>query len=127
MNINSAIINLSNLRERIEAGADGRYRIEGLITNREIEALEFFISYASVEIDFSSRADSVGAVHEGQASVLNNDRLTHESIVDTDLEDHVSLDLTSIELPESDLPCRVCLDFGTAMLPDASTAVYVTG
>ena len=44
MEITSAKIILANLRERIETGGDGKYRLPGIVTQKELDALEFVIS-----------------------------------------------------------------------------------
>ena len=44
MEITAAKIILANLRERIEIGGDGKFRLPGIVTQKEFNALEFVIS-----------------------------------------------------------------------------------
>lgn len=122
MNHSTARLILSNLRERIEPSKDGLFRLEGVITKKEIEALDLMIADSSNE-------SSGGAVTTGATSTqtgLEATSPTNESKLDQALksfeDDEVVLDLSVFSLPESKNNYRVCLDFGTAM----SKATFVS-
>ena len=44
MEATAAKIILANLRDRIEIGLDGKFRLPGIVTQHELDALEFLIS-----------------------------------------------------------------------------------
>lgn len=111
MNINEARVILSNLRDRIEADTDGRFRLAGIITKYEIEAFDLLISDALVEVagDVSATTENEGyKPHEMPEPAA-------EPAVPASHEQEVELDLSSLSLPDSNSGQRVCLDFGTAM------------
>ena len=109
MDSTSARIIIANLRERIEVGTDGKYRLAGLITPKELEALDHFISG-----DSSSPAivltPQVGAAQPEveQAPPSIDGAVPLPGPV-------VQLNLTTLSLEEGSSNHRVCLDFGTAM------------
>lgn len=119
MEFTKAKIILANLRERIEVGSDGKFRLEGVITQRELEALDFFISNQPDSLDSSSTPTGappspepavvvpiVSPTAEPQISQPESEPATEVPVI---------LDLSTLSLPETDATYRVCLDFGTAM------------
>lgn len=102
MEMTEAKIILANLRERIEIGSDGKFRLPGLITQKELDALDHFISGDAKAPLLLAR----GPMHEPEAPAV-------EPFVAA--EPAVTLDLSTLALPEADASYRVCLDFGTAM------------
>lgn len=116
MEITEARIILANLRERIEQGSDGKYRLAGVVTNAELAALDIFSSTASSPA--LTRTEEVPARQpEVSLPAESEETSTHAPI-----EEDVSLDLSTLQLPPIDQPYRVCLDFGTAM--SKATFVY---
>lgn len=108
MDVDTAKIILSNLRERIEAGSDGRFRLDGIITKRELEAFDFLVSGSSVESPSSTPKPPLGSPREPK----DIGALPAATLA---AEDDVALDLSTFDLPDSNVAYRVCLDFGTAM------------
>lgn len=91
-----ARIILSNLLERIEADRDGKLRLEGVITDKEFSALNFLVQ-EELEDTVTQPDSSEPFVDEAKtvkAEILN---------------------LSTLDLSESNKSTRVCLDFGTAM------------
>ncbi|HPF72483.1 MAG TPA: hypothetical protein PLX09_02660 [Xanthomonadaceae bacterium] len=106
---------LSNLRERIETDENNRHRLVGVITEREIEALDLLIAVSQEEsAGTDPRVENLGLVEHVET---NNEKptLADNPNAEVDATDEVSLDLTALELTEGDGSFRVCLDFGTAM------------
>lgn len=120
MDINSAKTILSNLRERIEPCTDGRYRLEGIITKRELEAFEFLIAEAPALAPIATPAPPLAVAPEEIASL--REVSTAEPSAGFAPEDTPTLDLSTFDLPDSGTSHRVCLDFGTAM----SKATFVS-
>ena len=119
MDITTAKIILSNLRERIEVGNDSKYRLPGIVTKQELDALDFVINggLGSITVDAISPADK--PVHEDLKSRelttnLQKKAEVVEAVTISETE-KVTLDLSALNLPEADSATRVCLDFGTAM------------
>ena len=113
MDINTAQIILANLRERIEIGPDGKYRLPGVVTQKELDAVNFFISDHLSEVASTLKpnvnaTNQITSPEEIQPSVNDSDK----SILQ---EENILLNLSTFELPESSSAYRVCLDFGTAM------------
>lgn len=119
MEFTKAQMILANLRERIEVGSDGKFRLEGVITQRELEALDFFVTNQPDSPDTLSTPVAsppspkpavvepiVGSAAEPQTSLPQPEPT---------VEEPVTLDLSTLSLPEADATYRVCLDFGTAM------------
>lgn len=119
MEFMKAKIILANLRERIEVGDDGKFRLEGVITQRELEALDFFISTQPDSPD--SPSTSITAPPNAELAVVvpivGPPAEPQTSLPDPEsvMEAPVILDLSTLSLPEADATYRVCLDFGTAM------------
>jgi len=117
MEIMEAKIILSNLRERIEQGSDGKYRLPGIVTAAELAALDFFSSKASTPPIAPVTHASTPTVEQAlpkQAESSPTAPATAEKSP-AFIEEDVALDLTTLSLPQVDQPYRVCLDFGTAM------------
>lgn len=113
MDIITAKIILANLRERIEISADGKYRLPGIITNKELDVLDFFISgqlgeFADALQPTFSDAIPTNVSKEIQIFVEDFGKTTFPA-------EKIPLNISTLELPESDASYRVCLDFGTAM------------
>lgn len=104
MNNDTAKIIIANLKERIELGEDGKYRLLGIITKKELDALDLLVAEKidskelapsrPIEYEKNSPADAVSTVDQGA---------------------DLTLDLSALDLSESSDSYRVCLDFGTAM------------
>ena len=117
----SAKIILANFRERIEVGSDGKYRIEGIITQRELDALDFLIRDDSDDPPPHPAPLSKQVTPESEIATLVTVPVkdpatasrTHQPAVTP--EESVALDLSVLSLPEANANYRVCLDFGTAM------------
>lgn len=117
MEITEAQIILANLRERIEQGSDGKYRLPGIVTTAELAALDFFSSKASTptsahvsEANAPKVEETLAKPTEPSPSVVATAEVSPALI-----EEDVALDLSTLSLPQVDQPYRVCLDFGTAM------------
>ncbi|HET9034082.1 MAG TPA: hypothetical protein VFN25_14405 [Dokdonella sp.] len=122
MDITLAKAILSNLRERIEPDTSGRYRLEGIITQRELEALDALLAEVSVESSATkpkAPAASSPVTPEPQSLLAAP---PSKPIVEPSIDIEVPLDLTAVTLPECATSFRVCLDFGTAM----SKATFVS-
>lgn len=116
MDINAARIILSNLRDRVEAGNDGRFRLAGIITKQEIEAFDFLISGALAEgIGVVASSSASAANENGNSQLRGAPELVDEPVAPVSYEHEIELDLSSLSLPDSNSGQRVCLDFGTAM------------
>lgn len=110
MEITTAKIILTNLRERIEIGVDGKYRLPGIVTQKELDALECLISEKSDNTTVALVQPILEPIPEhGEASV------SPEPISIDKPDEVVTLDLSTLSLPESESVYRVCMDFGTAM------------
>lgn len=112
MDIETAKIILSNLRERIEPTTDGRYRLEGIITKKELEALDFLISGLLPLDPLNKVLQQPTQTNQHSVNLAGQHA---KASIPAELEADVTLDLSSLELPESSSEFRVCLDFGTAM------------
>lgn len=114
MESTKAKIILANLRERIEVGIDGKFRLEGVITQRELEALDFFILN-----DLPSSSPVTPPKPEPAVVVPIVSPIVElpvpQLVQGPAAEESVALDLSTLSLPEADATYRVCLDFGTAM------------
>src|SRR5690606_971904 len=111
---------LENLLDRIEEGDDGKYRILGSITPKEIEALRYVVSANVLNDD----RGSVGATDSGSsgspspADPIDNSNESQAPLVsnhDSENDEKIELNLSSLSLPSRDSNYRVCMDFGTAM------------
>ncbi|AOA70751.1 hypothetical protein [Stenotrophomonas rhizophila] len=115
MDVTKARIILGNLRERIEIGDDGKFRLSGVITQNELNALELF-AFGSLSKE-SSPVDAAGlpvtSMESPESNVIAFPSGGSEDSVET--RDPVELDLTTLLLPDVDSDYRVCMDFGTAM------------
>lgn len=124
MEITEAQIILANLRERIEQGSDGKYRLSGIVTTSELAALDFFSSKAStpsIALLLQAGARTVEETLAKQPEPSSPVVATAEKSPAV-IEEDVVLDLSTLSLPQVDQPYRVCLDFGTAM--SKATFVY---
>lgn len=115
MEITAAKIILANLRERIETGSDGKYRLPGIVTQKELDALEFVISG---QLDAPTQVSAHPTVESDTEQAKSHTpavpaTLELEAVAEPDAA--VTLDLSTLSLTESDSPYRVCMDFGTAM------------
>lgn len=113
MEITAAKIILANLRERIETGGDGKHRLPGIVTQKELDALSFVISGqldAPTPVSAQPPLKSDTEQAKPPAPAVPDAR---ESVDEPD--ETVTLDLSTISLPDSDPAYRVCMDFGTAM------------
>lgn len=127
MDITTAKIILSNLRERIELSDDKKYRLLGVITSKELEALDFLIKN-----DLEARVTSYSPPSnqpDGESlsppdlvtENKNSNSVEHENVI-LDEGGDIQLDLSCLDLQENLSEYRVCLDFGTAM--SKATFVY---
>ena len=115
MEITAAKIILANLRERIEIGVDAKFRLTGIVTQKELDALEFVIS-GQLDAPAPVSAQSIVKADTEQAkSPTPAVPATHELEAVPELEAAVTLDLSTLSLTESDSAYRVCMYFGTAM------------
>lgn len=109
MDNTTAKVILSNLRERIEIGSDGKYRLAGLITLKELEALDHFINEVAPEpIAPTRRLEPTAAEANEQPQKFKPDPAQP-------VAPEIHLNLSTLSLPDSNADYRVCLDFGTAM------------
>ena len=121
MDSTKAQIIVANLRERIEIGDDGKFRLLGTITQMELAALDFFVSGQAAQEVSTSRQSETLVSAPGTAAIVRTPPDSIESASPAVAEDHaavdhnVTLDLSALSLPESDPSHRVCMDFGTAM------------
>lgn len=119
MESTKAKIILANLRERIEVGSDGKFRLEGVITQRELEALDFFISNLPGTLDLPTAPAVAPSRPEpavaGPITVSTVDPAPSQPEPEPPAEESVALDFSTLSLPDADATYRVCLDFGTAM------------
>lgn len=121
MEFTKAKIILANLRERIEVGGDGKYRLEGVITQRELGALDFFITEGTSDstpppVQTSDLVIPELAIVATPASPIAAPETEPPPLQPTPaLEESFILDLSTLSLPDADANYRVCLDFGTAM------------
>ena len=115
MEITSAKIILANLRERIETGGDGKYRLPGIVTQKELDALEFVISGQLDAPTPVSAQPPVKSQTEQAKSPTPAVPATLEPEAAAEPDEAVTLDLSTLSLTESDSAFRVCMDFGTAM------------
>lgn len=104
MEITEAKIIVANLRERIETGSDGRHRLSGLVTQKELDALDCFISGQA------EMATAKPAVTLAQPVPMHAPAAPEPAA-----EPEIALNLSTLALPDADTNYRVCLDFGTAM------------
>ena len=116
MDFNTAKIILSNLRERIDTISDGRYRLEGVITQKELNALDFLLSDALHEQPSSILVSPTKPLQQSKEPAKAPEVLEPaEPVREPEPVVEVELDLSVLDLPECDSTYRVCLDFGTAM------------
>jgi molecular chaperone HscA len=114
MEITAAKIILANLRERVEVGGDGKYRLPGILTQRELDALEFVIS-GQLDTSAPAPAKLASGADSGHAKSPAHVPATPELQTIAEPNEAVTLDLSTLSLAESDSSYRVCMDFGTAM------------
>lgn len=122
MNSTTAKVLLANLRERIEIGTDGKFRLSGIITQKELDAIDFFIddhdstaeppSLVAAPLAHAPAADKEGPIEPLDAEHPTSDV---ELEISQEPEPDITLNLSSLEMPDSGTDHRVCLDFGTAM------------
>ncbi|MCP5177686.1 MAG: hypothetical protein H6997_09075 [Moraxellaceae bacterium] len=116
MDFNTAKIILSNLRERIDTISDGRYRLEGVITQKELNALDFLLSDALHEQPSSILVSPTKPLQQSKEPAKAPEVLEPaEPVIEPEPVVEVELDLSVLDLPECGSTYRVCLDFGTAM------------
>ncbi|MYA35336.1 MAG: hypothetical protein F4Y34_01555 [Gammaproteobacteria bacterium] len=101
MNIIVAKILLENLLNRVELQDDGSKQLTGVLTDAELEALQFAVAQLTSERREDTEASSE-STQPTSASVLQQDR-------------ELELNLNTLSLPEPPNDVRLCLDFGTAM------------
>lgn len=124
MDKTTASIILNNLRDRIEKVSEGKYRLDGIITQKELDALEALISGA----DFITSPQPVDPALQPTPQLPVETVPTETPEIQQEPEPieepeetrpqpktEVVLDLSTLQLPESDSSYRVCMDFGTAM------------
>ena len=101
MNINTAIVLLENLLNRVEIQEDGSKQITGVLTDAELKALRFalakMIPDQPVSVDFPT------------------DNTQPEVALVSPTNGEIELDISSLSLPKPPNDARLCLDFGTAM------------
>lgn len=115
MDVTKARVILGNLRERIEIGDDGKFRLSGVITQSELNALELFAFDSSFKESSLVEAASV-PVTSTECPESNVIAFPSGGFADSvETRDPVELDLTTLLLPDVDSNYRVCMDFGTAM------------
>jgi len=114
MEITEARIILANLRDRIEIGSDGKHRLPGIVTAREMDALDFVVSgRLDVPAHPSPQQVSGAEAQDANSPSAAPESAPMQSVATLDVA--VTLDLSALSLPESESSCRVCMDFGTAM------------
>ena len=101
MDINTAIVLLENLLNRVEIQEDGSKQITGVITDAELEALQLALA----------RLMPDPPVHGDVPTDNTQPEAAPVSLTNKDIE----LDFSSLSLPEPPNDVRLCLDFGTAM------------
>lgn len=113
METTAAKVILANLRDRIEIGSDGKFRLPGIVTQHELDALEFLIAG---QLDALTRAQP-NIVTAPEQAKAPTPVVPISPELDTVLEadEPVTLDLSTLFLAESSPSYRVCMDFGTAM------------
>lgn len=114
MEITAARIILANLRDRIELGSDGKYRLPGIVTAKELDALELFVS-DQVDMPAPVRSEPDGTADVGHTKTPVTAPATGVEPLVANPDVAVTLDLSALYLAESQKSCRVCMDFGTAM------------
>lgn len=115
MDVAKARIILGNLRERIEIGDDGKFRLSGVITQNELNALELLSS--DVPPQQAPRLEAANLLHTStpppESNVIAFPSGTTADAVEP--EEAVELNLSTLYLADADSSYRVCMDFGTAM------------
>ena len=111
----TAKIILANLRERFEVGSDGKFRLPGVVTQKEIDALDAVIAGRWESVMRACHQADVEEASEPTSPA--NITLPNDSVADTSLQADslVLLDLSTLSLEECSPSFRVCMDFGTAM------------
>lgn len=103
----TAKIILANLRDRIEIGGDGKFRLSGIITQKELDALDHVIASQTGSPSAVTVAPSLPPRPAPVKETLKG--------LEAAPEHEVTLNLSTLELAASATDFRVCLDFGTAM------------
>lgn len=116
MDSTTARIILANLRDRIEIGNDKKYRLSGVITQNELDALDYLLASKDVQTSFElEKSDDILSDQSRGITATTEPPLPIQQFPPCESEEPVSLNLTSVELPKINNNYRVCLDFGTAM------------
>lgn len=123
MDKTTASIILNNLRDRIEKVSEGKYRLDGIITQKELDALEALISgtdfVASPQpVDPAPRPAPQPPIETAPTEtpeIQQEPKSVEEPEIRPQARDEIVPDLSTLQLPESDSSYRVCMDFGTAM------------
>lgn len=105
MNPTEAKILLQNLMKRIRQIDADRYKLSGLLTDDEFDALRLALSTLSAESPVAMPVDQGLSVESESA----------EDAPEAIREPAFELDTSVLELPHPPADRRVCLDFGTAM------------
>lgn len=122
MNSTTAKDFLANLRERIEIGTDGKFRLPGILTQKELDALDFFVAEQGTKVEPPAVVTAspphaptafTGMPSEEVGAKRPAPKTTPEP--EPESEPDITLNLSSLKLPEASANHRVCLDFGTAM------------
>ena len=113
MEATTAKIILANLRDRIEIGIDGKFRLPGIVTQHELDALEFLISGQLVS---STPTPPIAVTAVAQAKIQTPaSPVVPEPSTLLEADEAVTLNLSTLDLAECSSSFRVCMDFGTAM------------
>lgn len=115
MDITTASVILANLRDRIEIGDDGKYRLAGIITSNEVNALEFVLSEFANRILGNPDQPKIVPTKDQRGLSEISDSVAHIFDSAQESDELVILDTSTLALPESESSYRVCMDFGTAM------------
>lgn len=100
MNIIATKVLLGNLLDRVKVQEDGSKQLIGILTDAELEALQFALAHLNSEI-LEDEASSVTAPPVPAPAL--------------EQEPGIELNLSALSLPEPPKNVRLCLDFGTAM------------
>ena len=125
-----AKILLKNLLGRVVEEEDGRFVLEGRLTDDELEALKFALSMMDAEnivptVVEQSKETEVASItadvpplpdYQPEEKLQEDDESgpTSESKPEPEIS-HIDIDTSVLSLPDAPSNVRLCLDFGTAM------------
>jgi len=109
-----AKIFIGNLRDRIDAGVDGKFRLSGIVTLNELKALEFFAGH-HIQVEPPPAITPSEAIEPSERKSERHVEPNPEPQRVEASSHPVELNLSTIALPSAAPDHRVCMDFGTAM------------